>query len=307
MKLDDIKTKCFIMTLFIRDDGKRFLLGSGAYEFKDSQMHFVADSMESDVIDVQGDDGYFFAGQVRRPSTQVWDGYIGDQTVAKVDVEKYRRDFLAFFIKNHYYTAVYILPNGEAVARSNGFIVDTPEIKEIRQQFPEYHVGLNFENAWYYKYAEDENGNEIYGKFVNVPLSSQGGSETGGLVWDDYGVVWDEVGAVWTETTSRPYIDIFVDTVEEVYPVWKVSGRAVNPSLSDATSNTMIKYNGTVSAGQTLVIDIQNRTALLNGVNVIPNVEGDWLRLAVGMNRLSYLANNGDAPDSKLEWREILQ
>lgn len=187
MNLDQIQTECFILSLFIRDDGQRFLLGSGAYEFKKSQQHFEANDYANDVIEVQGNDGVFLAGQVRRPSAQSFDGYIGDASVSKADIEQYRKDFLAFFRKNYYYTVVYIYPNGEAIQRRKGFIVDAPEVKELYQVFPEYHIALNFEDINYYSYAEDPDGQEAYTKSAKVFVS--GGVTSGGLVWDSVGAV----------------------------------------------------------------------------------------------------------------------
>ena len=147
MNLNDIEKKCFILALFIRDDAQRFLLGSGAYEFKDSQLHFSANTTKNDVVEVQGNDGYMLAGQVRRPTTQVFDGYIGDASVTKAEIEGYRRDFLAFFSKNHYFTVVYVFADGSAIQRRRGFIVDAPEVRELWQMYPEYHIGMNFEDV----------------------------------------------------------------------------------------------------------------------------------------------------------------
>lgn len=187
MNLDQITPECFIMSLFIRDDGQRFLLGDGAYTFKDNQQHFVANSYANDVVEVQGNDGVFLAGQVRRASSQSFDGYVGDATVSKPDIEEYRKDFLAFFRKNYYYTVVYIFPNGDVIQRRKGFIVDAPEVKELFQVFPEYHIALNFEDVNYYSYSEDPDGNEKYTKSATIYLST--GASSGGLVWDSYGAV----------------------------------------------------------------------------------------------------------------------
>ena len=44
MNLDSITPQCFIMALFIRDDGERFLLGTGAYQFNKKQLHFAANT-----------------------------------------------------------------------------------------------------------------------------------------------------------------------------------------------------------------------------------------------------------------------
>lgn len=181
MNLDQITPQGFILALFIRDDGERFLLGSGAYEFNEKQLHFTANSYANDIIEVQGNDGVFLAGQVRRATTQSFDGYIGDATVSRSIIETYRKNFLTFFRKNYYYKVVYVFNDGTAIQRQKGFIVDAPEVKELYQKFPGYHIGMNFEDVNYYTYLEDSGGNEIYGKNAVIPLSA--GSTDGGLIW----------------------------------------------------------------------------------------------------------------------------
>lgn len=304
MNLDQIITKCFILSLFIRDDGERFLLGSGAYEFKDSQMHFVANTYKNDIVEVQGDDGLFLAGQVRRSSKQDFDGYIGDATVKKSDVENYRKDFLAFFRKNYYYTVVYIFPDGTAIQRRKGFIVDAPEVQELYQFYPEYHIALNFEDINYYSYSENEAGEETYTKSAMIPLST--GGVTGGLIWDEYGVVWDNIGAEWEEGSGGGPTIIMIDSIDNVYPIWEVKGPANNPQLSCITTGTTLSYTGNVTLGQTLVIDMFNKTAKLNGTSVINNVSGDWVYLKPDNNRVTYTTNNSDAESSTVYWQEVV-
>ena len=181
MNLDQIETKCFILALFIRDDNERFLLGSRAYEFIDSQLHFVANTYQNDVVEVQGNDGLMLAGQVRRGTAQPFDGYIGDSSVDRTTIEQYRRDFLKFFRKNHYYKVVYVFPDGSAIQRRNGFIVEAPEVKELYQLFPQYHISMNFEDINYYNYEEDSEGEEIYGESAALKIATLA---TGGLIWD---------------------------------------------------------------------------------------------------------------------------
>lgn len=190
MPIKGVTPKCYILSLFVRDDGERFVLGSGYYEFKDKQMHFKANSVANDIVEVQGNDGYLLAGQVRRPGSQDFDGYVGDGTVDKAEVEQKRRDFLAFFRKNHFYKVVYVFSDGTAIQRKRGFLVDDPTVKELYQIYPEYHVALNFEDVNYYSYAEDEDGEEIYSKIAEIQLTQS--VATGGLIWDEDGVVWDE-------------------------------------------------------------------------------------------------------------------
>lgn len=304
MNLDQIDKKCFILALFIREDGERFLLGSGAYEFNEKQLHFVANSFQNDIVEVQGNDGVLLAGQVRRANTQPFDGYIGDSTVSKTDIEQYRRAFFAFFRKNYYYTVVYIFPDGSAIQRRKGFIVDAPEVKELFQLFPEYHIALNFEDVNYYDYLEDETGKEIYGKIATLYRSA--GVREGGLIWDEDGAVWDEDGAVWSEGGGGGPTTVMVDAIDNVYPLWEVKGPAVNPQLAVLTTGTTLSYAGSLSSSQTLVVDMFNKTALLNGVSVVGNLTGDWVYFAPGNNRVLYTTDNADAQPSTIQWQEIV-
>lgn len=190
MAISGVNPKCYILALFVRHDGARFLLGDDPFEFKDNQLHFQQNTMANDVVEVQGNDGYLLAGQVRRPGTQVFDGYVCNGTNSKEEVEVKRRAFLQFFRRSHFYKVIYVFPNGTAIQRKQGFLVDDPTVQELYQQYPEYHVALNFEDVNYYTYEEDDQGHEIYAKEAIVPLAR--GGATGGLIWDNYGVVWED-------------------------------------------------------------------------------------------------------------------
>ena len=422
MNLDEIQKQCFILALFIREDGERFLLGSGAYPFNKKQLHFVANSYQNDLVEVQGNDGIMLAGQVRRSATQPFDGYIGDATVSKQDIEQYRRQFFMFFRKNYYYKVVYVFSDGTAIQRQKGFIVDAPEVKELYQFYPDYHVALNFEDINYYEYSEDSEGQEIFGKSAAIPLSI--GAQDGGVVWytttnlfdkqnpniiqafptvgsyslaasalvrsvyipcdgnKEYivkkmasarysiattvnvpaagvsclqivydnnatelriktdptakylvvfyynanydtataeqimdtieiidgsdGAIWDSYGLIWEPTSGSGYTTVMVDSIDFVYPIWEVVGPAVNPQFADLTSNMTLYYSGSVGEGQTLTIDMNNKTALLSGLNVVGNVSGDWVALKPGNNRISYTTDNNDAESSTIKWQEVV-
>lgn len=191
MNLNQIDIKNFILALFKRDDGERILLGAGAYDFKDSLQHFQANIIANDVIEKQGTDGQLLAGQVRRCQTQTFEGYIGDASTSRIDTEDYRRKFIQFFRTNHFYTVIYIMPNGEAIQRRNGYLVEAPSAPEQYQRFPEYSVGFQFEDLNYYTYSEDDQGDETYAQTVDIMPE---GNLTGGLVWDGDGVVWSNQG-----------------------------------------------------------------------------------------------------------------
>lgn len=205
MNLDQITTRGWILALFIRSDGERFLLGSGAYDFKSELQHFQPNTLANDIVELQGSDGQLIAGQVRRSAVQPFDGYIGDSTQNRDKIENYRRAFLQFFRKDFFYTTVYIYPNGEAIQRKRGYLVDAPSVPELYQIVPTYHVALNYEDPNYYEYAEDETGQEIFANIVEIALAQ---AMEGGLVWDADGAV--SLGFTWTayDTASGEYINI---------------------------------------------------------------------------------------------------
>lgn len=302
-----VNPRGFILALFVREDGERFLLGDGGFVFKNSQLMFEANSMVNDLVELQGRDGVKIVGQVRRAGTQSFDGYVGDGTNTKEQTEILRRQFMNFFVKDYYYTVVYVFSNGKAIQRRKGYLVDAPEAKDLYQIHPEYHVALSFEDVSYYSYDENENGDEIPANIVDVPIST---SQTGGLVWDsvgaviipntdeDYGFVWEAgVGGVTTLVNN---------SLETAWPLWVVSGETQNPEITNLTTGETLTYLGTVAAGQTLVVDMFNQSAMLDGVSVLGSMVGDWIPLAKGENTIYYSASNAGAPACLIEWQEIV-
>ena len=162
---------------------------------------------------------------------------------------------------------------------------------------------MNFEDVNYYEYDEDADGNEIYGKRATI-VSSE--TSQGGLVWDNNGIVWLSRGAKWEEGGGAVANIITIDSIDAVYPVWVVTGQANNPILTNLTTGTSLTYNGNITPTQELRIDMRNKTATLNGANVLANIEGDWVSFSPGQNRVSYSTSNTDAPASTIEWQEIV-
>lgn len=177
---------CYILAMIKRDDGERLLLGAGYYEFTREQKHFNPNQFQNDIVELQGTDGQLLAGQVRRSTSQPFDGYIGDGTTPKDIVEQKRREFFLFFRKQHHYTVVYIMPDGSAIKRDRGYITDAPAVQELYQVQPKWHVALAFEDVNYYSYAEDDKGNEIYSFDAELGLAN---IEDGGLIFDDKGAI----------------------------------------------------------------------------------------------------------------------
>ena len=75
--------------------------------------------------------------------------------------------------------------------------------------------------------------------------------------------------------------------------------------ILDITTNSRIKFNGTVAEGQKLVLDCQNQTAKLGGANVVGSIEGDWLEIKPGINRFVFTAT-GTSDKAKLEWADVV-
>lgn len=301
MNLDQIATKCFILALFIRDDGQRLLLGDGYYDFNQKLQHFQSNTIANDVVEIQGDSGQLLAGQVMRSGAQKFEGYIGDATTNRQTIEQKRSDFMAFFRIKHFYKVIYIFPDGTAIQRQRGYLTDAPTIPEIFQKFPEYSVALNFEDANYYEYAEDAEGNEIYANIAEIMLNA---AKRGGLVWDAIGAVSDSAGYIWEEGGSVQNI-VTVAGVDSAWPIWTVQGGAQNPTLTNITTGQTITWQGFVPAGQTLTINMAEMTADLAGANVFEYITGEWIRLAPGNNTLAYTAGSADKP-STLSWNGVL-
>lgn len=302
MSVKGVRQACFIQTLFIRDDGERLVLGNSAYEFKQAQKHFSANGLVSDTVDVHGGDGTLLVGQVRRASKQNFDGFVGTGGTSRLWVEELRRKFLSFFLPNQFYEVIYIFPDGSAIKRQRGYIVDAAEVKELYQVIPEYHVALNFEDVNYYSYYEDDDGDEIYSQSATIVPSN---NVSGGWEWDSVGGVFDSVGGVW-DGGSAGTASVNINSIVPVYPVLIVSGRTVNPTLTNLTTGTSITYRGTIASTQELRIDMLNQTALLNGTNVVRNLSGTWLNFVPGVNRINYAPQNSDAPNATINWQEVV-
>lgn len=304
MSVKGVESQCFIMALFIRNDGERLLLGDGMYEFKQGQKHFAANTVSNTTIDVQGSDGTLLAGQTKRAAKQSFDGYVGDATIVREEIEQARRDFISFFKTGiqYRYEIVYIFPDGSAIKRQRGFLVDAPSVEELWQIHPEYHIAVNFEDVNYYTYNEDDEGNELYGQSANILLYN---AVTGGFPYDETGLEWDAIGAICLERLGGT-TTLNINSIQTVYPVWTIPGPADNPRLVNHTTGLTMQYNGRVLDGQELVIDTLNQSATLDGINVLQNLTGDWVNFAPGGNIVDYITANDNAPSSNIKWQEIV-
>lgn len=313
-----VTERCWILALFVRSDGERFLLGDGMYEFTAEQQHFAPNDIENTLVEVQGGDGSMLGGQARRASVQAFDGYVGCGSNSKVEIETARRAFISFFQTNFFYEVIYVFPDGSAIKRNRGFLVDAPSVQELWQIHPTYHVGLSFEDVNYYSYLEDAEGNEIYGMKASVYAAN---GIVGGLVWDDKGTVWDQVGAVWEGGANGNTI-IQNNSQSNIYPIWTIVGPSAEPELRNLSTGESLKFTRkgdstwgpdiVITSNQKLVVDMLQHTAKLYDegetgfTNMLPYLKGTWMAFKPGRNELAYLSDNLLSPPSTVEWAEVV-
>lgn len=311
MSVVSVKARSFILALFIRDDGERFLLGDKGYDFKDSQLHFAANSIENDEVAKQGADGVLVAGQVRRSAVQSFDGYVGDATDYASDIEQMRRDFIEFFAKGHHFRVIYVDVNRNAWQRKGGYLVDAPEVKELYQIHPEYHVALNFEDVNYYSYDENAEGEEILANLLNVPLS---GAVEGGLVWDEDGAVSEDAVIETdgdTATASGEFISV-ADAVEAPLSSFSLKGNTVQsgtPTPSAPVAVQTVTGENTVKISGKNMFDYtgynQSAQGLTNTLNADGTITttgvptGNYVRIVPNLNITDLLEDGATYTVSK--------
>jgi hypothetical protein len=81
-------------------------------------------------------------------------------------------------------------------------------------------------------------------------------------------------------------------------PIFRVYGQAVNPQILLVGTDYRIALTGTISAGDYLEIDVQNRTLLMNGttpaLNFLDAAATTWFELPKGTSTVQMLAGTFD-------------
>lgn len=81
----------------------------------------------------------------------------------------------------------------------------------------------------------------------------------------------------------------------EYYPTITIYGSLSGFDLTNVEGDKTISYSGTLGASDYLVLDMYNRTALLNGVvNALGDISGDWWWLDIGDNTIKLVTTSGD-------------
>jgi hypothetical protein len=88
-----------------------------------------------------------------------------------------------------------------------------------------------------------------------------------------------------------------------MWPYLELGGPCVNPRISNLEDgNRQMKLDITLTAGQTLIIDVRSRTITLSGVDRtdVVRTDSEWFALLPGVNTLTYNRSGGGASSSLL-------
>jgi hypothetical protein len=122
----------------------------------------------------------------------------------------------------------------------------------------------------------------------------------GGITWP---IAWTPV--VWA-AGSLPTTIVITGNVT-LYPVITLTDQMTNPTIMNQTTGQFFSLTGlTTSLGDRLVIDMKNRTVLLNGGSVLPFVTttSSWWPLLPGNNTINLnTANSADTTVATVQWR----
>jgi phage-related protein len=96
---------------------------------------------------------------------------------------------------------------------------------------------------------------------------------------------------------------------ETAYPVITIEGTADTPRVTNVETGQFIEFDLEMSGSDTLVINMLERTAVLNGGSVLSlrNPSSSWWGLMVGANGLRFDTFNGaDTATATIQWRDAI-
>lgn len=289
----------FYIKKIVRDDGT-------AFEFDQQEIFLDADNTllvrpdpDTTAVNYTEADGGELISQ-KNPAH--------DQTIAGLIIPKTTQYWAlasrvaGFFQINHTYKIVYIKKSGEMFAVAPVWISGGLQMPpQPREDYSRWSVTFTIGNAAWREYSEDAGGQETYANIVRLPLLA---AAQGGEKWDDVGLVVDGIGEVWTDGEGGVQ-SVIINSVSTIYPVWVVRGECVRPTLQNNTTDTLAVYNGTVAAGQTLVVDFEAGTAHLDGALVTRNITG-LVSCVPGENVMGFNSDGGNTESSEIKWNNVI-
>lgn len=304
---------------FIRKrDGKNFTFEkkSQGYVLNPDTVVIPSADIESAMYNYAGIDGGYAPHdngrelrplQVRRPRAFSVSGWLLPDVGLGQNTSKMSQEVSEFFRVREYYQVIYERCSEIDFYLDNVILTDGPFVSQTPGSAEELlaSVELSFLalDPAQYKAVFDDAGNLVPSSELIVPKTI---STEGGRVWGASGATWEASngGKKWT-LGSQGAVEIYVDSSDNIYPLIVIEGQAINPTITDLTTNTSLEFEGTVASGQRLVLDCANKTAKLNGANVISMVSGEWLYLVPGLNKFEF-NSGGTVGHAKIEWNDVV-
>jgi hypothetical protein len=289
----------FYVKKIIRDDSAVFEFDANEIYLSTNNTMLIRPEIYSTDVNYTDTDGGEMILQKLPPQEQPFEGIIYPKTSDYWDL--YFK-LGAFFKINHYYTIIYKKKSGQLFAQRNAWLIKNLQVTPgATEEASVFSVSYKMKNSLLFEYAENNDGEEVYANSANLPLLS---SSEGGEAWDSTGQTWDAVGSVWSAGQGGVQ-SISIDSVTTVYPIWTVSGSSVNPVLQNNTTDSVATYNGTVAAGQTLVVDFASGIAKLDGALVTRNISGQ-VSFKPGTNIVGFNSDGGTATSSTIKWNNVI-
>ena len=291
---------------FIRDDGERLAMnGASGLVSQATDDWMPAKTLRTSSFTYADADGGQMVKQHYDPWPITFRGYIVRPTTARTTAA--RNELLRFFATNHYFTAIFTDCDGTEMSAPSGWISSAPEVtlRGKQERHPTFSLELTFGDPYLYEYSEDEQGNPTYANSIEVPKFEQTATAVG-YMYSGAGYIYYSGGYEYKGGINQ-IPNINVNSTQPVAPIWTVTGQATNPSITNITTNTTMSYGGTIAAGQTLVVDCLNQTAMIGTADVSRFLSGDWLTLAVGLNKLKYeTASQRDTKKCEISWNGVI-
>lgn len=217
-----------------------------------------------------------------------------------------------------------------------GVVVDTqwvqPGPREVRLKGRREFGGLEEADLWHSWLAMLLSSGRCklyprYGqqRYLEVVMRSIHWEHVGALVWEveadllapePFWLFWHEWSVEFTISSSSPSTTLtpYVNGTWWAWPkiiIQAIGGNVTNPQFTNNSLSLVVSYNGTLLAGQTLVLDPVALTAYVGSTGVVDKINLEWFaplsrfRLDPGLNTVTFSASSvGDSAKGWLVWRD---
>lgn len=289
----------FYIKKFIRDDGEQLSFDQNEIYLDTDNTLLVRPDPDTTAVNYTEANGAEMVRQQTHSASQNIAGLIVPKTTPYWNLVV---KLTSFFKINHNYKIIYIRKDGKMFSVDGAWISASLQVPpQPQEEYARWNITLEIGREAWREYAEDEEGKEIYANSVSIPLIT---ANAGGEEWDNVGLVSDDIGEVW-EDGEGGVQEINVSSTQTIYPVWTVKGECVNPTIQNNTTDSYAIYNGTVAAGQTLIVDFESGEARLDGALVTRNISG-YVSFTPGTNLVGFNSDGGDTTNSEIQWNNAI-